>query len=76
MRNPLPWLCGFLIAALVWFAAEIVRMENQLYAQTLGFCQEYSWREQPIEREQCLDDVIETRRNPLLHLLHGLRILR
>ncbi len=62
------------LGLLVWFAATIVRLENESYALQLGLCggveSGADW-EAVKERYRCLDKV-ETRTSPLWHLLYAL----
>lgn len=64
----------FLLILLFWFGSAIIRLENYHYATQVGFCAEFSELENLIQKDYCLNQV-QTRTNPLWHLLHGLNIL-
>lgn len=63
-----------LLVLLMWFGITIIRLENYHYAVQVGICNEFDGFENSLEREQCLNTV-ETRTNPIFHLLYGLKIL-
>jgi hypothetical protein len=58
-----------LTLCLIYFSLQIIRLENYHYAVQTGFCHDI----QQSERDTCISK-IETRTNPLFHLLHGLKI--
>lgn len=62
-----------LLVLLFWFGATIIRLENYHYAVQVGFCEEYSELEKLTQKDQCLNKV-QTRTNPLYHLIYGLKI--
>jgi hypothetical protein len=49
----------------------VVRLEKYHYANSVGFCREVT---NVVDRDRCLSG-IETRTNPIWHILYGLRIL-
>jgi len=59
-----------LLFALIYFGATIVRLENYHYAVQVGFCADVEIS----QRDKCLDE-IQTRTNPIWHLIYALRIL-
>lgn len=65
---------GVLLAALVWFGATIVRLENYRYGASLGMCEQYALPEHYLEREACRDQT-ETRTSPVFHLLFALGLM-
>jgi hypothetical protein len=62
-----------LIGLVVWFGATIVRLESYHYANQVGFCQEFKFPEQGLERDRCLNEK-QTRTLWLWHLLYGLGV--
>jgi len=58
-----------LLLLLIYFGAAIVRLENYHYAVQVGFCADVDFT----ERDKCLNE-IETRTNPIWHLMYGLGI--
>jgi len=59
-----------LILIMIYLSLQIIRLENYHYAVQVGFCADVS----SLERDSCLNE-IETRTNPIYHLLYGLKIL-
>jgi hypothetical protein len=60
-----------LAVTVLWFAAVIVKLENQRYAMSIGMCADTSLPNVVIYRSDCLREV-ETRTSPLWHLTSAL----
>jgi hypothetical protein len=63
-----------LLLLLVWFGNTIVRLESYHYANQVGFCLEYNFPEQGIQKDDCLNEK-ETRVSFIWHLVYALNIL-
>lgn len=59
------------LAMNVMALSAVIRLENYHYASSIGFCREVV---DVSDRHKCLSTV-ETRTNPIWHILYGLRIL-
>lgn len=69
-------IIAILAGLLIWFGANIVRLENYHYAVQVGMCNEYSGDilQRFNERENCINNT-KTRTSLFWHLLYGLKVL-
>lgn len=63
-------LIASLLALLIWFGANIVRLENERYAYSLEMCRVAGM---PIKSQACIAQV-QTRTSWIWHLAYGLRL--
>ena len=65
-----------LLIFLIWFGANLVRLENYHYTVQVGMCNEYNENilNRFTERENCINNT-KTRTSFIWHLLYGLKIL-
>lgn len=73
VSNSAKYIIAALLALNLWFAMAIIRIENQRYALSLGMCPTDT-PEHLLNHFNCIEKV-ETRTNPVFHLIYGLGIL-